>query len=95
MCVPTLTISGNSFVSRGTTSLNQSLGMLEWNCNDDIEYLAKAIKFSTSVDLLKKIKSELIIKRENSKIFDNIFYAKNFYSLMRNIWNKYLETNIK
>jgi predicted O-linked N-acetylglucosamine transferase (SPINDLY family) len=95
MCVPTLTISGNSFVSRGTTSLNQSLGMLEWNCNDEIEYLAKAIKFSTSVDLLKKIKSELIIKRENSKIFDNIFYAKNFYSLMRNIWNKYLETNIK
>ena len=95
MCVPILTISGNSFVSRAATSLNQSLGMLDWNCKDDIEYLAKAIKFSTSVDLLKKIKSELIIKRENSKIFDNIFYAKNFYSLMKNIWNKYLETNIK
>jgi predicted O-linked N-acetylglucosamine transferase (SPINDLY family) len=95
MCVPILTISGNSFVSRGATSLNRSLGMLDWNCNNDIEYLAKAIKFSTSVDLLKKIKSGLIIKRENSKIFDNILYAKNFYSLMRNIWNKYLETNIK
>jgi predicted O-linked N-acetylglucosamine transferase (SPINDLY family)/lipopolysaccharide biosynthesis regulator YciM len=95
MCVPILTISGNSFVSRAATSLNQSLGLLDWNCKDDIEYLAKAIKFSASVDSLKKIKSELIIKRENSKIFDNIFYAKNFYSLMRNIWNKYLETNIK
>jgi protein O-GlcNAc transferase len=95
MCVPILTISGNSFVSRGATSLNQSLDMLDWNCKNDIEYLAKAIKFSTSVDLLEKIKSKLIIKRNNSKIFDNIFYAKNFYSLMRHIWNKYLETNVK
>jgi predicted O-linked N-acetylglucosamine transferase (SPINDLY family) len=95
MCVPILTISGNSFVSRGATSLNQSLGMSDWNCKNDIEYLAKAIKFSTSVDLLEKIKSKLIIERKNSKIFDNIFYTKNFYSLMRYIWKKYLETNIK
>ncbi len=95
MCVPILTISGNSFVSRGATSLNQSLDMFDWNCKNDIEYLAKAIKFSTSVDLLEKIKSKLIIKRNNSKIFDNIFYAKNFYFLMRYVWNKYLETNIK
>jgi protein O-GlcNAc transferase len=95
MCVPILTISGNSFVSRGATSLNQSLDMFDWNCKNDIEYLAKAIKFSASVDLLQKIKSKLIIKRKNSKIFDNIFYAKNFYFLMRYVWNKYLETNIK
>ena len=69
--------------------------MFDWNCKNDIEYLAKAIKFSASVDLLQKIKSKLIIKRKNSKIFDNIFYAKNFYFLMRYVWNKYLETNIK
>jgi predicted O-linked N-acetylglucosamine transferase (SPINDLY family) len=95
MCVPILTISGKSFVSRGATSVNQSLGMSEWNCNNDNDYLEKAIKFSNDVNLLKKIKFELIVKRKNNKIFDNAFYAKNFYSLIREVWNKYLETTAK
>jgi predicted O-linked N-acetylglucosamine transferase (SPINDLY family) len=95
MCVPILTISGKSFVSRGATSVNQSLGMSEWNCNNDNDYLEKAIKFSNDVNLLKRIKFELIAKRKNNKIFDNTFYAKNFYSLMREVWNNYLETAAK
>ena len=94
MCVPILTISGANFVSRGATSVNQSLGMLDWNCTNGAEYLEKAIKFSNDINSLEKLKSELIVKRMNNKIFDNIFYARNFYSLMREVWNKYLENNI-
>jgi predicted O-linked N-acetylglucosamine transferase (SPINDLY family) len=94
MCVPILTISGANFVSRGATSVNQSLGMSDWNCTNGAEYLEKAIKFSNDVNSLEKLKSELIVKRMNNKIFDNIFYARNFYSLMREVWNKYLENNI-
>jgi len=94
MCVPILTISGANFVSRGATSVNQSLGMSDWNCNNAVEYLEKAIKFSNDVDSLEKLKSELIVKRMNNKIFDNVFFARNFYSLMREVWNKYLENNI-
>jgi predicted O-linked N-acetylglucosamine transferase (SPINDLY family) len=94
MCVPILTISGANFVSRGATSVNQSLGMSDWNCTNGAEYLEKAIKFSNDVNSLEKLKSELIAKRMNNKIFDNIFYARNFYSLMREVWNKYLENNI-
>jgi predicted O-linked N-acetylglucosamine transferase (SPINDLY family) len=94
MCVPILTISGANFVSRGATSVNQSLGMSDWNCNNGAEYLEKAIKFSNDVNSLEKLKYELIVKRMNNKIFDNVFYARNFYSLMREVWNKYLENNI-
>ena len=94
MCVPILTISGANFVSRGATSVNQSLGMSDWNCTNGAEYLEKAIKFSNDVNSLEKLKSELIVKRMNNKIFDNVFYARNFYSLMREVWNKYLENNI-
>ena len=94
MCVPFLTISGANFVSRGATSVNQSLGMSDWNCTNGAEYLEKAIKFSNDVNSLEKLKSELILKRMNNKIFDNVFYARNFYSLMREVWNKYLENNI-
>jgi predicted O-linked N-acetylglucosamine transferase (SPINDLY family) len=94
MCVPILTISGNSFVSRGATSVNLSLGMSDWNCKNKIEYLEKAINFSSDIDLLSEIKSQLIKKRKAINIFDNVLYAKNFYFMMRNIWNKYLEQNI-
>jgi len=45
MCVPILTISGANFVSRGATSVNQSLGMSDWNCTNGAEYLEKAINF--------------------------------------------------
>ena len=94
MCVPILTISGANFVSRGATSVNQSLGMSDWNCNNSAEYLKKAIEFSNDINSLEKIKSKLIAKRMNNKMFDNVFYARNFYSLMREVWNKYLENNI-
>ena len=94
MCVPILTISGNSFVSRGATSVNLSLGMPDWNCKNKIEYLEKAINFSSDIDLLSEIKSQLIKKRKVIKIFNNVSYAENFYFMMRNIWNKYLEQNI-
>ena len=94
MCVPILTISGNSFVSRGATSVNLSLGMSDWNCKNKIEYLEKAINFSSDIDLLSEIKSQLIKKRKTINIFDNVSYAKNFYFMMRNVWNKYLEQNI-
>ena len=94
MCVPILTISGNSFVSRGATSVNLSLEMPDWNCKNKIEYLEKAINFSIDIDLLSEIKSQMIKKRKAINIFDNVSYAKNFYFMMRNIWNKYLEQNI-
>jgi predicted O-linked N-acetylglucosamine transferase (SPINDLY family) len=94
MCVPILTISGNSFVSRGATSVNLSLGMPDWNCKNKIEYLEKAINFSSDIDLLSEIKSQLIKKRKTINIFDNVSYAKKFYFMMSNIWNKYLEQNI-
>lgn len=94
MCVPILTISGANFVSRGATSVNQSLGMSDWNCNNSAEYLKKAIEFSNDINSLEKLKSKLIAKRMNNKMFDNVFYARNFYSLMREVWNKYLENNI-
>ena len=94
MCVPILTISGNSFVSRGATSVNLSLEMPDWNCKNKIEYLEKAINFSSDIDLLSEIKSQMIKKRKAINIFDNVSYAKNFYFMMRNIWNKYLEQNI-
>lgn len=92
MCVPILTISGNSFVSRGATSVNLNLGMSEWNCANESEYLEKAIKFSSNVDLLSKIKSQLIKQRKNN-IFDNDIYANNFYFLIKKIWNDYLKKN--
>jgi predicted O-linked N-acetylglucosamine transferase (SPINDLY family) len=68
--------------------------MPDWNCKNKIEYLEKAINFSSDIDLLSEIKSQLIKKRKTINIFDNVFYAKKFYFMMRNIWNKYLEQNI-
>jgi predicted O-linked N-acetylglucosamine transferase (SPINDLY family) len=56
--------------------------------------LEKAINFSSDIDLLSEIKSQLIKKRKVIKIFNNVSYAENFYFMMRNIWNKYLEKNI-
>ena len=48
--------------------------MPDWNCKNKIEYLEKAINFSSDIDLLSEIKSQLIKKRKVIKIFNNVIF---------------------
>ena len=93
MCVPILTLTGKNFVSRGATSVNIQLGLDRLNSQNENEYVSKAIYFSNNLKELKNIKSHLILSREKNNIFNTKLYAKDFYNLMKSVWEKYLIQN--
>jgi len=77
MCVPLLTIKGNTFLSKCGESLNITLGLDEWICHDEIDYINKAIYMSQNIDKLQSVKNYLFDNRKKFKIFDSKNLAEN------------------
>lgn len=77
MCVPVLTIKGNTFLSKCGESLNITLALDEWICNDEIDYINKAIYMSQNIDKLQFAKNYLFDNRKKFKIFDSKNLAEN------------------
>ena len=77
MCVPVLTKKGNTFLSKCGESLNISLGLDEWICNDEIDYINKAIYMSKNIDKLQFVKNYLFDNRKKFKLFDSKNLAEN------------------
>jgi len=71
MCVPTITLVGNNFISRCGYSINMNLNNNEWNCFSEQEYIDKAINFSLNPTIILDAKK---------KIYENIFIKKKFSS---------------
>jgi predicted O-linked N-acetylglucosamine transferase (SPINDLY family) len=70
MCVPILVMKGKSFLSKCGESINFSLGMDEWICDDEESYVKKALFFSKDLKKLQETKDYLIKNRSNFGIFD-------------------------
>jgi predicted O-linked N-acetylglucosamine transferase (SPINDLY family) len=77
MCVPVLTKKGNTFLSKCGESLNITLGLDEWICHDEIDYINKAIYMSKNIDKLQSVKNYLFDNRKKFKIFDSKNLAEN------------------
>ena len=90
MCVPVLTRSGDSFLSRCGASINNNLGLKDWICKDDEEYISKAIKFSLDVQNLQKVKDYLLKNKNQAKLFNTELYVKNFSDTLKKIWKDYI-----
>jgi predicted O-linked N-acetylglucosamine transferase (SPINDLY family) len=85
MAVPLLTKKGDSFVSRCGYSLNKNLAMDEWIAKNNNDYIAKAITFSSDINYLSNIKSELAQRVNTSPLFDTNKFYKNFKDCLLNI----------
>ena len=70
MCVPILVMKGKSFLSKCGESINFSLGMDAWICDNEESYVKKALNFSKDFKKLKETKDYLIKNRNNFAIFD-------------------------
>ena len=90
MCVPVLTRSGDSFLSRCGASINNNLGLKDWICRNDEEYISKAIKFSLDVQNLQKVKDYLLKNKNQAKLFNTELYVKNFSDTLKKIWKDYI-----
>jgi len=93
MGVPVLTKKGNQFVSRTTESINHNSGMSDWVAIDENEYLSKAIKFSSNINELKKIRKNLRKTTINLPSFNTLLFTEEFSKALWKIWENFILQN--
>jgi len=90
MGVPVLTKKGFRFISHTTESINHNLGMSDWIANDENEYVKKAIKFSTDLELLTEINKNLRRAALKSPLFNSTLFAKQLNNAFWEMWNNFI-----
>ena len=90
MGVPVLTKKGFKFASRTTESIIHNSGMSDWVANDENEYVKKAIKFSTNLELLTGINKSLRQVALESPLFNSTLFAKQLNNAFWEMWNNFI-----
>lgn len=87
MCLPIVTLEGDSLLSRCGVSVNCNRGLDDWNCKTIEEYVEKAVKYSNS-DFLQKIKDRLAQEKKQCPLFSAEILKKDFKKKMLEIFSK-------
>ena len=93
MCVPLITISGETFLSRCGASVNKNLGMNELIAKSLDEYVEIAINLAKDKNKLSMIKAELLKNSRKSKLFDIEIFSRDFTNAMQDMWKNFLHHN--
>ncbi len=88
MGVPVLTLKGNRFLFHFGESINSNLNMHDWIAKNYDEYVSKAIKFSSNLDELSKIRMNLRRIALQSPVFDAPRFAEYFSKMLWDMWKK-------
>ena len=89
MGVPILTKKGDTFLSRCGESINSNLNMNEWTALNNEDYVTKAIKFASDINILNNFKKKLIESRENSVLFNDNIFSNQFKDALIEMWSIY------
>ena len=86
---PVLTKTGHKFVSRSTASVNYNLGMSDWICKNEEDYIRKAIKFSSNIKQLNQIKKNLRKKAISSPLFNAKLFSDVLDDALWKMWKNF------
>jgi protein O-GlcNAc transferase len=92
MGVPVLTKRGDYFLSHLGESIAHNTGLSDWIAADEDEYVAKAVKFSSDLDGLMKLRAGLRAQVLASPLFDAARFAAHFEEAVWSMWSKWKET---
>ena len=93
MCVPLITISGETFLSRCGVSVNKNLGMNELIAKNIDEYVEIATNLAKDKNKLSMIKAELLKNSRKSKLFDIEIFSRDFTNAIQDMWKNFLHHN--
>ena len=86
MGVPTLTIAGDTLVSRQGASLLASAGLSDWIASDEAAYQTLAVDFASDLDRLGRLRSSLRDQLVASALCDAPRFARNFEEALLAMW---------
>ena len=85
MGVPVLTMAGYNFNSRCGESINKNLNMDQLIAKDEKEYVSKAVRLTSEREKFLKLRKTLFLDAIKSPLFDEKKFARNFFSLIKEI----------
>ena len=88
MGVPVIILKGNRNLFHAGESINSNLGMHDWIAKNHDEYVSKAIKFSSNIDQLSKIRINLRQTFLQSPVCDAPRFAEHFSKMLWDMWKK-------
>ena len=89
MGVPVITLKGDRYLFHFGESINANLNMHDWIANNHEEYISKAIKFSSNLDQLSKIRMNLRKTALQSPVFDAPRFAEHFNKMLWDMWQEF------
>ena len=89
MGVPVLTLKGDRFLFHFGESINSNLNMHDWIAKNYEEYVSKAVKFSSDLNELSKIRKNLRQIALQSPVFDAPRFAEHFSKMLWDMWHNF------
>ncbi len=86
MGVPTLTLAGNTFLSRHGTSVLNAAGLSDWIATSEADYVANAVSFAGDLPKLAALRAGLREQVRVSPLFDAPRFAKHFEKALWGMW---------
>ena len=93
--VPVLTLIGEKMPSRLSASCLKAVGLEEWICKNQREFVKKVKFFADEkqAKYLNNLHNNLRQRTLESALCDAKLFAKNFAEKMWEVWNKFLQEN--
>lgn len=88
MGVPTLTLAGDTLLSRQGASLLAAAGLEGWIASTPDQYVAKAIALTGDLAALADLRAGLRRNVASSPLFDAERFAKNFTETLWAMWRR-------
>ena len=85
MGVPVMAMKGYNFSSRCGESINKNLGMVELICNNEDDYVSRAVSLANDYNKLSKIRKKIFEDAVLSSLFDEKKFTINFFNLLEKV----------
>ena len=89
MGVPAVALAGKTHVSRVAASLLQAVGLNDFVCGTEEEYIAKAVKMSENPERLSRLRAGMRERLSKSALMDGAGLARAVEHQYRLIWRRY------
>ncbi len=93
MGVPTLTLCGDTMLSRQGASLLHAAGLNDWITGSKTDYVATAVAFASDISRLAQLRAELRERVSVSPLFDAARFARNFEQCLNTMWREHCDSS--